>query len=42
VEPVRDRDLSPGAVPAEFGSACGLRAVFPVVHTSYDYDEEIL
>jgi hypothetical protein len=41
VDPVRNHRSSPAAVPTDFGSTRRLGIVFPVVHTSYDYDEEI-
>jgi hypothetical protein len=37
-EPVETSLLSPAAVPSGKALAMGKAAVFPVVHTPYDYD----
>ena len=37
--PVEGASLSPAAVPSEKGLSIGKTAVFPVLHTPYDYDE---
>ncbi len=37
--PVESVDVSPDAVPRKDGLSRAIDAVFPDVHTSYDYDE---
>ncbi len=39
LEPVHFSDSSPEAVPSENGMSNGAVAVFPTLHTLYDYDE---
>ncbi len=38
---MRTGRLSTGPLPGSFGSTGGAEAVFPVVHTLYDYDKDL-